>query len=142
LSKTQIAGPIDVPESLRFAIRAESRCCKTADELLTKVGEDIWFCERAVAPHTDNLPDDLLTFGCIIINDAGHELVIGGQQYALPVGGLYRIDGRIEHGAVGSDGLFAVLIWDMPPDYSLADFERELHADPRFALPNAVRKED
>lgn len=125
-----IARPIVFPLALRDQLLALSAAASD----LTQFGEDIWITNRPVGPHTDGTADGLVTYGCVLLNPEGHQLVHGGESYDLPEGALYCFDGRVEHGTAGADGPFAALIWDMPPDYGLARFQAELQADPRFRL--------
>jgi hypothetical protein len=122
---------------------------------LTKIASDVWATELPVAEHTDGTADGLITYGCIIVNDwsfylqyreAPHRgrrrcpLRSSISTHSIPVGALYKIDGRIPHSTVDpvswlthrTPGLFAALIWDMPPTWSLLDFRDELLRDPRF----------
>lgn len=134
LGITEVGHCIQVPELLRLIARGQPWSC-----LLRKVGDDIWTTYEPVAPHTDSTADGLVTYGLIIVNDPAVVLVHAGVDYWIPPGTLYKIDGRVEHstGAVptcqSGCGLFAALIWDMPPAWTLADFAAELAKDPRFA---------
>ncbi len=98
-----------------------------ADPELTQFGEDVYFSYNSIRPHTDNTAPGLITYGCILINDPGFVLVYDGVSYEIPPGSMYQMDARIEHALLGSSGgLFAAIIWDMPPKYGLANFELDL----------------
>lgn len=96
---------------------------------LEQVSKDIWITDEPVAPHTDGTAPGMLTYGLIMLN-TGYVMVYDGRRFLIPAGCVYQIDGHKLHSTEGS-GALAVLIWDMP-DWSLANFRRELKQDVRF----------
>lgn len=128
LIETLVGNRIVVPPSLVKAVRARP---DNATEL-SHLPPDIWYSRRLIPSHTDSTDDGLVTYGCVLINDGNQVLLHGGQTYSAPAGTLYRFDGRIEHETLGQDGLFAALIWDMPPVWDLTDFAAELRRDARW----------
>lgn len=117
------------------ALVAMLRATPLHNDDMTKVGGDMWVTYRPVSPHSDSTEDGLVTYGCVLINDADYGLIHGGLTFDIPAGTLYRFDGRVTHEACafdGKHGLFAALIWDMPPAWDLIDFNGELLRDARF----------
>lgn len=134
LTLTRVGFPIRTPLHLVDAIRSavSDRPCD-GEELLTAMPPDIWLSQKPIAAHTDGTQEGLVTYGVVLINDAMNTLVHDGISYLVPAGTLYRFDGRISHETRGAPGLFAALIWDMPPVWELPDFAAELLKDPRFS---------
>lgn len=118
---TMVGHRIEVPAHLHALARSAPRTVT-----LHKVAEDIWTTYAPVEPHVDGTKDGLITYGFIIANDPSYTFVHGDREYEIPPGTLYRMDGRIVHSTRGGLGLFAALIWDMPPGWNLADFAAEL----------------
>lgn len=125
--ETQVGHRILVPAMLREFVREQRYCAE-----FTKLGSDVWVTWEPVAPHTDSTEDGLCTYGLILANDPQVRFVHGGKRWGIPPGTLYKMDGRVEHSTEGACGLFAALIWDMPPAWNLADFANELARDGRF----------
>lgn len=144
--ETQVGNRIPVPAMLRALVREQSWSLaykpalpprvapwrRRKKDSLHKVGADIWVTWEPVDPHTDDTKDGLCTYGMILANDPQVLFVHGQKEYEIPPGTLYKMDGRIEHSTEGACGLFAALIWDMPPVWTLADFANELARDERF----------
>lgn len=106
-----------------------ARLYKPGNEL-TQIAKDVWVTAEPVPLHVDNTEIGLRVFGLVLLNDIDLELHYCGGIFPLPVGGAYCIDGRIGHGALPASGarqigLFAVRIWDMPPEMTLARFKEE-----------------
>lgn len=127
MTLTEVGHRIPVPASLRALAREQPW-----SRILRKVGDDVWTTHAPVPPHTDGTADGLVTYGLIIANDPEVIFVHNGEAWPIPPGTLYKMDGRLWHSTVGGKGLFAALIWDMRPAWSLADFAAELAKDPRF----------
>lgn len=125
--RTEVGYAIAVPDCLRAQAHGAAWCHE-----LTQIGVDLWVTHMLVDPHTDNTAEGLITYGLVVANREGCLLRHGGFYYSIPAGTLYRIDGRIEHSTCGRHGLFAALIWDMPPGWELSDFAEELRRDCRF----------
>ncbi len=126
---------IAIPAELQAALH---RCVAPYGEPLTQVDTDIWVCDKPVAMHTDGTADGLVTFGAILLNEPEHLLIYRGRAWDIPVGTLYRLDGREMHGTVlyrKHIGRFAFLAWDMPADWPMAEFEREVTDRLRLPFP-------
>ena len=96
---------------------------------LYQIGDDIWWTDKPVLPHTDSTAENMLTYGLILVN-TGYRLNYDGIRIEIPAGSVYEIDARKPHSTEGS-GYLAALIWDMP-DWSPEIFIREIQKDPRF----------
>lgn len=100
-----------------------------------QVAEDIWITDRSIATHMDSTAAGLVTYGLVLLNELHLELLYCGFCFPLDDGDVYRIDGRLPHGAEryrpghsSPGGLFAALIWDMPKATSLDSFGKEAAA--------------
>lgn len=103
---------------------------------VTQMDNDIWISDGPVEFHIDPTEDDLLTYGVVLRNDIDYLFMFDSCGACdFPVGTLYRLDARILHGTVKyrhePPGRFGFLAWDMPPSYTMGEFEyevgRELH---------------
>lgn len=127
LCQTLVGHGFPIPSSLTRSLRGWKPC-----DGLKKFDVDIWISRTSVAQHTDGTLDNLVTYGLILINDPGYLFVHDDRPYHIPVGSLYRMDGRVSHKTHGGPGLFAALIWDMPNVWALDGFKQELSRDKRW----------
>ncbi len=109
-------------------VYSEWKAVKTHHAELTQLAEDIWASKTGISTHTDSTSGELVSYGIVLLNEIDAVLNYGTRNYSLHVGGMFRINGRNPHSAecaLGSTGLFAVLIWDMPPETTMASFEAQ-----------------
>lgn len=130
---------VPVPWSLEQSLRGDTKRTYTDWEKFIPEGDDVWLTMRPVAPHRDSTAEDLITYGLVLINDARYALTYDGRDYELAPGAAYVMDGRVEHSTRVtyrrgiSHGLFAALIWDMPIEWGLAQFQADLLKDERWS---------
>lgn len=101
---------------------------------LMQLCNDVWIARCPIGQHRDKTADDLITFGAVLLNDVEHGLIYNNTFYELPVGTLYRIDGREPHGTVRysypyDNYNFAFLAWDMPKTYTAFEFRMEVEKE-------------
>ncbi len=109
-------------------VKAEWGLVKSHHTELTQLAEDIWASKTGVSTHTDSTSVELISYGMVLLNEIEAVLKYDTQYYPLHVGSMFRIDGRIPHSAEcapGSSGLFAALIWDIPPETAMESFEAQ-----------------
>src|ERR1700675_949480 len=123
-------GAMPIPYLLQDRLRHELP--KTGIERrLCQYDSEVWVTDDPIALHSDSTAEGMVVFGLVLVNDPRYLLVSGGKAYDLPVGSLYRLDGREPHGALEYKtpvGCFAFLAWDMPPTYTMNQFYTEARA--------------
>jgi hypothetical protein len=122
---TRLTIPMPLVERLRRAVRNG----KPRDGLV-KFDRETWVSAGPVALHEDDTSIGLTVYGVVLVNDARLLLAYADQVYDAPPGTLYRINGRIPHGALaykneGTTAPFAFLAWDMDNQYSIHRFAAE-----------------
>lgn len=135
ITSTEVGHCLRVPRYFEHVVRALPSKPQIGD--MVQIGDDIWVTRGAIDPHCDDTAPGLVTYGMILVNDGAVSFLHDGKDYCIPPGTLYRMDGRVEHGTRERCGnrtgqLFAALIWDMPPVWSLKDFATELGKDWRL----------
>jgi hypothetical protein len=117
-----IIGNIYIPSSLQIYLRSidTGKLCE-----LTQYKEDIWQSDVEVSEHTDNTQENLMSYLCVLVNDGKYVFRHGKEQFDLIPGSLHKFNGNIPHAALGKIGRLAILVWDMPDEYSTEDFKSE-----------------
>ena len=108
---------------------------------VTQVDSDVWIKEGPLNIHTDSTAEGLITYGIILLDDLDSVFVKEDEVISLRDNNVYYLDARKPHGILRywyskPKGRIAFLAWDMPEDYMLSMFKKEVEEE----LANKVKK--
>jgi hypothetical protein len=109
-----------------------------------QIAEDIWISDEVIDIHKDSTEVGKQIYGVILYNeDNSYRFSYDGRIFAIPMGTMYVINGRVPHGILQDkhfiirDGVrrpprFAFMAWNMPLNFTMDQFRRQYYEEIPF----------